>query len=276
MPGRTNDFRTFSAVVTSSILSERTFRLLTRPPPAGASPAAAAPVKNIAAVIRVRPFRTFLLRGSWFSDRLPGLRPGANRRAQPAHDGHDEDDGNMRTIRTEGCVRRSKMMRRPRPTPGHPEGAAYSSLVVGRPPEKIASRSGRVIDYSVVPIRRPSPRRKVRPMAPRYAPLRAYAAAALAVGVALLVRWAAGPVFGARTPYVTVFPVVLLCAYLGGPGPGLLATVLGAAGAVLFLPEPLAGAAADPQTLSKFLIGGTGVVILSEAIRRARRRAAQR
>ena len=57
-----------------------------------------------------------------------------------------------------------------------------------------------------------------------------YAVAALASAAALLVRWPLWPLLGNSVPYITFFPAVMLAAYLGGLGPGLLATALGAGG----------------------------------------------
>ena len=56
----------------------------------------------------------------------------------------------------------------------------------------------------------------------------AYGVAMLATAVSLLVRWPLWPVLGDRALYMAFFPAVLIAAYFGGFGPGLLATSLGA------------------------------------------------
>ena len=62
----------------------------------------------------------------------------------------------------------------------------------------------------------------------RRARLVAYGVAVLAPAVTLLVRWPLVLVLGDRVLYTAFFPAVLFAAYLGGIGPGLLATLLSA------------------------------------------------
>ena len=56
----------------------------------------------------------------------------------------------------------------------------------------------------------------------------AYGVAVLATAVSLLARWPLWPVLGDGVPHMTFFPAVMIAAYFGGFGPGLLATVLSA------------------------------------------------
>ena len=53
--------------------------------------------------------------------------------------------------------------------------------------------------------------------------------------LSLLVRWPLWPVLGNQTPHMTFFPAVMISAYYGGFGPGLLAAVLSALVAHYFL-----------------------------------------
>ena len=73
----------------------------------------------------------------------------------------------------------------------------------------------------------------------RLAPPMAYGVALLSVLGSLLVRLPLVPWLGYHAELMTFFPAVILSAYLGGLGPGLLATVLGAAVADYFFIEPL-------------------------------------
>src|SRR5262245_22943515 len=67
----------------------------------------------------------------------------------------------------------------------------------------------------------------------------AYGVAVLATGLTVLLRLPLVPVVGYHAPFMTFLPAVMLSAYLGGLGPGLLAMFLGAAAANYFLIHPL-------------------------------------
>src|SRR6202030_3766870 len=66
----------------------------------------------------------------------------------------------------------------------------------------------------------------------------AYGVAVLAAGVSILLRWPLWPVIGDHTPFLTFFPAVILSAYFGGLGPGLVATFVSGAAAAFFLAKP--------------------------------------
>ncbi len=107
------------------------------------------------------------------------------------------------------------------------------------------------------------------PMAARYA------IALAVVVIAAVVRWALNPVWGAlELPFITFYPGVMLTAWLGGFGPGLLTTFLSAALADYFwLSPPFAfgisdNAASDIASLLLFVTMGTLISVLSEAWRR--------
>src|SRR5436853_2588255 len=96
-------------------------------------------------------------------------------------------------------------------------------------------------------------RRSVGGLAGQAAALRAIRSSAvaryaLAVGIAavgILVRLALDPVWGIRLPYITLFPAIMLSAWLGGLGPGIVTTLLCAAAAEYFWIEPSRSWAAD-------------------------------
>ena len=60
----------------------------------------------------------------------------------------------------------------------------------------------------------------------------------LAVAVALLLRLAFWPLLGPDVPFLLLWPAVMCCAWYGGLGPGLLATLLSALAGWYFLLEP--------------------------------------
>lgn len=58
-----------------------------------------------------------------------------------------------------------------------------------------------------------------------------YGAAVLAAGLALLLQWQLVPLFGSdpnASPFIVFFAAVMVAAWFGGLGPGLLATALSA------------------------------------------------
>jgi PAS domain S-box-containing protein len=103
-----------------------------------------------------------------------------------------------------------------------------------------------------------------------------YGVAVLATALTLLVRWALMPVLGERALYSTFFPAVAICAYLGGLWPGLLATGLSALSVSLFIRpphySPQTDSASDAVALTLFVLVGTFISGLSEALHRSRRR----
>ena len=104
----------------------------------------------------------------------------------------------------------------------------------------------------------------------------AYGVAVLATGVSIVLRWPLWPVIGDHAPFMTFFPAVILSAYLGGLGPGLVATFVSAAASAFFLLRPHFSVAVDDpaDTLALVLFTLTGVVlsVLSESLHRSRRR----
>jgi PAS domain S-box-containing protein len=99
----------------------------------------------------------------------------------------------------------------------------------------------------------------------------------VAVGItalSLLVRWPLWPVLGNQTPHMTFFPAVMISAYFGGFGPGLLATVLSALAAHYFLGDTRfqIGSVQGATSLTLFLLVGTVISGLTESLHRMRRR----
>jgi len=104
----------------------------------------------------------------------------------------------------------------------------------------------------------------------------AYNMALLAPAITLLVRWPLGAVLGDRVLYMAFFPAILIAAYLGGFGPGLLATVVSAFAATYFLVEPLytleITSIRNAVALGLLVLVGAIISGLSESLHRARRR----
>ncbi len=101
----------------------------------------------------------------------------------------------------------------------------------------------------------------------------------VAVGVtalSLFARWPLWPVLGNQTPHMTFFPAVMISAYYGGFGPGLVTTLLSALAAHFFLGETRfafqMGSVHEVVALTLFLLVGTVISGLSESLHRMRRR----
>jgi PAS domain S-box-containing protein len=104
-----------------------------------------------------------------------------------------------------------------------------------------------------------------------------YVLAAAAVLLATVARLALDPLLGESFPFATLFLAILIVAGLGGRGPALLATGLGALASARFLLPPredLAVRGFENQAgLVLYLAVGAGIALLGGAMRTARRRA---
>src|SRR5215212_295216 len=103
-----------------------------------------------------------------------------------------------------------------------------------------------------------------------------YGVAVLAVGVAFLVKLLLDPLIVQETPFLLVFGAIMVSAWYGGLGPGLLATVTaGLATDYFFLPPTgyLSGLSTEAVPLLVFFLEGTLVCLLTEVLRVARSRA---
>jgi PAS domain S-box-containing protein len=105
-------------------------------------------------------------------------------------------------------------------------------------------------------------------------PLFRYGVAIGATGLSLLVRWPLWPILGNQTPHMTFFPAVMISAYYGGFGPGLLATFSSALAAHYFLGDTRfqIGSVQGAVALTLFLLVGTVISGLTESLHRMRRR----
>jgi PAS domain S-box-containing protein len=103
-----------------------------------------------------------------------------------------------------------------------------------------------------------------------------YLVAGAAVVAAFLLREALDPLWGTKFPLLTFFPAVILAAWFGGAGPGLIATVVcGLMATFVWLgpgPSLTMTAAGDRVALAVFIAFGVVISGLSEALRRARER----
>ena len=93
-----------------------------------------------------------------------------------------------------------------------------------------------------------------------------------------MARWPLPAALADQVLYTAFLPAVLIAAYLGGFGPGLLATVVSALAATFFLVEPLYSFAinsgSDAVALVVFLLVGVIISGLMESLDRSRRRIA--
>src|SRR3954454_17015043 len=94
-----------------------------------------------------------------------------------------------------------------------------------------------------------------------------YGLAVLAPAACLLVRWPLWPLLGDAVPHMTFFPAVVIAAYFGGLGPGVLTTILSAIAANIFLTgqfrNPHQVNVNDIAGLILFLLTGTIISVLS-------------
>lgn len=124
-------------------------------------------------------------------------------------------------------------------------------------------------------------RHRVRsgPWAPRAGDLRAYIVAALLFGASLAFRWTFRDWVGDNVPYLQFFPAIMVAAWYGGLGPGILATGLAALAAMyIFLPPAglAVGAVADVMSLAFFVAIGAGISWLNHQLRAAAAQSASR
>jgi two-component system CheB/CheR fusion protein len=118
----------------------------------------------------------------------------------------------------------------------------------------------------------------VAPMSPLAAWLARYAVAIGATAVAVAIRSAMTPLWGTTLPFIFFYPAIMLSAWFGRLGPGILATFLSAAAAItLWLPAITAMSVhnlADVTGLVAFVAIGILLSVLTEALHRTRARLA--
>jgi PAS domain S-box-containing protein len=107
----------------------------------------------------------------------------------------------------------------------------------------------------------------------RTSPLLRYGVAILVVGVALGIKLLLDPLIPQDVPFLLIFGAVMVSAWYGGLGPGLLTTVLAglSTGYFFLLPQNPFGLEIVPLLL--FFLEGTLVCLLTEGLRSARSRA---
>ena len=108
----------------------------------------------------------------------------------------------------------------------------------------------------------------------------AYGVAVLAPGLSLLLRWPLEPWLRYHGPLMTFFPAIIVSAYLGGLGPGLVATFVGAAAGDYFLIEPRHSFTIDEPgavySLGLFVLASCVISGLTESLHRSHHRIAAR
>jgi len=103
-----------------------------------------------------------------------------------------------------------------------------------------------------------------------------YGVAALALGVAVLVRWMLDPILGDNQPFCTLYGGVAVAVWYGGYRPALLATALGYLAVNYLFIEPrgsieIKGLSAW-VSFALYLLSGCLIIGFAEAMRNARRR----
>ena len=105
-----------------------------------------------------------------------------------------------------------------------------------------------------------------RALAVRRNPIAAYSLALAMVALAVLVRWIVGEYVGARIPFITFYPAIILVAVIGGLWPGIVATVLSAFAAwFLFVPPYFSFALGERELLQVLLfiaVSGINVAVV--------------
>ena len=110
------------------------------------------------------------------------------------------------------------------------------------------------------------------PLSPKRTSIGRYAAALLFFMLSLLVRFALASGLGSSVPYITFFPAIMLSAWYGGLGPGLLITGLSAVAALYLFLAPLSLRITnntDLIGLIVFLAVGAVISCLNEALHQA-------
>jgi PAS domain S-box-containing protein len=103
-----------------------------------------------------------------------------------------------------------------------------------------------------------------------------YGVAVLAVGVAFAIKLLLDPLIEQDVPFLLVFGAIMVSAWYGGLGPGLLATVAAGLTTDYFFLDPkgtVSGFSLETVPLLVFFLEGTLVCLLVEALRAARSRA---
>ena len=106
--------------------------------------------------------------------------------------------------------------------------------------------------------------------------LRRYGVAVLAVGVAFVLKLLLDPMIAQDVPFLLVFGAIMVSAWYGGLGPGLLATAAAGLATDYFFLSPKGSfslLSLETVPLLVFFLEGTLVCLLAEALHAARSRA---
>jgi signal transduction histidine kinase/ActR/RegA family two-component response regulator len=109
----------------------------------------------------------------------------------------------------------------------------------------------------------------------RIAAVAAYGGAIAVVLAALQLRWFLDPWLGKNVPFITLYGAVAIAVWFGGLGPAVLAMVLGYTIVNVRYISDHAGVSfsgAEPMTLALFALSCSLIIVLGEAMRRARDR----
>jgi PAS domain S-box-containing protein len=98
----------------------------------------------------------------------------------------------------------------------------------------------------------------------------AYIAAILISLGAAAIRYELDPIWGGQFRFITLYPAVALAAWLGGFGPGLIATIISAVCALLLLRVHVDDGVCLTAFIG-FILGSLFVTVLYESLRRTRR-----
>src|SRR5829696_1481145 len=107
----------------------------------------------------------------------------------------------------------------------------------------------------------------------RTSPFLRYGVAVLVVGAAVGIKFLLDPVIPQEAPFLLLFGAVMVSAWYGGLGPGLLTIVLAGLGTNYLFLRPQDPLATGAIPLLLFFVEGTLVCLLTGALRTARRRA---
>src|SRR5438309_6462248 len=103
-----------------------------------------------------------------------------------------------------------------------------------------------------------------------------YGVAAASIVVAVILRRLADPVLGDGFPFITLFLAVLAAAWYGGFGPAVMATLLGAVAAAMFLLPPhdrvWVQGFNNQAGLVFFVASSLGIALLARSMRIAQQR----
>src|SRR5215510_10992999 len=91
-----------------------------------------------------------------------------------------------------------------------------------------------------------------------------YSFTILAITLATLLRFVLTPLLDLEVPFILYFPTVVLCAWFGGLGPGLLSTALGGLAALYFFLQPqFSLAISEPTAMAQVIIFSLAGALIS-------------